>query len=218
MEQNSKIKNTAIAKLEGSWVMAAVATLVCYMLGVSLGLFSSAGTATPNPAEALDALSKSACLQTVFALLLLPLSWGLRVSFLTPAKGEKYKMGEVFDGYRSFVPVFMTMFLKQIYVLLWSLLLIVPGIVKYYSYSVTEFIMRENPDRKYNDAIEDSMKMMNGYKTKLFMLDLSLIGWFILSCLTLGIGFFFLLPYQQTCHAEFYLRLKEEIKDDSYLA
>lgn len=146
------------------------------------------------------------------------MAWGLRVSFLTVANGEKYNMGELFDGYHNFGPVFLTMFLKQIYVLLWSLLLIVPGIVKSYSYAMTEFLMRDNPELKYNEAIEESMNMMSGHKMQLFLLDLGLIGWAILSILTMGIGFLFLIPYQQTAHAEFYLCLKDEFDSGDNLA
>ena len=73
------------------------------------------------------------------------------------------------------------------------------------------FILKDEPELKYNAAIEKSMSMMNGYKMKLFLLDLSFIGWMILSVLTLGIGLLFLQPYMSTARAAFYEDLKAEL-------
>lgn len=102
------------------------------------------------------------------------------------------------------------MLLVEIYTSLWTLLFIVPGIIKHYSYAMTSFILADDPDIRYNDAIEMSMAMMDGKKKELFLIDLSMIGWFLLSCLTLGIGFLFLYPYNITAHAHFYESLKAE--------
>lgn len=74
---------------------------------------------------------------------------------------------------------------------------------------MTLFILKDEPELKYNAAIEKSMKMMSGYKMKLFLLDLSFIGWAILCILTLGLGFLFLSPYVTTAHAAFYEELKK---------
>ena len=108
--------------------------------------------------------------------------------------------------------------LINIFVFLWSLLLFIPGIVKYYSYSMAYFIKLENPQMNANDCITKSRILMEGNKMRLFMLDLSFIGWFFLSLLTLGIGSLWLTPYMQTAHAEFYKDLCEnqnEIHNDN---
>lgn len=96
------------------------------------------------------------------------------------------------------------------YTLLWSLLLIIPGIVKACSYAMTPYILYDNPKLQGNAAIELSMRMMRGHKMKLCVLYLSFIGWFLLCILTLGIGFLWLKPYVQASKAAFYEDVKEE--------
>ena len=95
-------------------------------------------------------------------------------------------------------------------------MLIIPGVIKAYSYAMTDFILKDKPEMKNNAAIEKSMAMMDGYKMKLFLLDLSFIGWFILCLFTFGIGFFFLQPYIQVAHAAFYENLKESRLESIY--
>lgn len=97
--------------------------------------------------------------------------------------------------------------LTYLYIFLWSLLLVIPGIIKSYSYAMTFFIAKENPDLTAEQAVLASMKIMDGNKMKLFLLDLSFIGWIILSMLTFGIGFIFVAPYMENAHAAFYEEL-----------
>lgn len=127
-------------------------------------------------------------------------------------RGSLY-IGKLFDGFKDFGRVWGTLILVAIYTILWTCLLIIPGIVKSYSYALTPFILKDEPELKYNAAIEKSMRMMDGYKMKLFLLDLSFIGWMILSILTLGIGLLFLQPYMNTARAAFYEDLKAELSD-----
>ena len=96
------------------------------------------------------------------------------------------------------------------FTILWSLLLVIPGIIKSYSYAMTSFILKDEPEMKNNAAIEKSMAMMEGNKMKLFMLDLSFIGWAILCIFTFGIGFLFLQPYVAISRAAFYEDLKAQ--------
>lgn len=79
-----------------------------------------------------------------------------------------------------------------------------------YSYGMTYYILKDNPELKYNGAIEKSMAMMEGHKMRLFLLHLSFIGWAILSCITAGLGFLLLIPYMATAQAGFYEDLKAE--------
>ena len=102
------------------------------------------------------------------------------------------------------------MFLMSIFIFLWSLLLVIPGIVKMFSYSMTPFILEENPELSANEAIDRSRAMMKGHKFDFFWLLLSFIGWFLLGLLTLGIGYLWLYPYMQTTAAAFY----EDVKAD----
>lgn len=109
--------------------------------------------------------------------------------------------------------------LKFIFLLLWHLLFIIPGIIKKYSYAMSDFIAYENPQLSAQEVIQKSEEMMKGNKGKLFLLNLSFIGWRILSIFTLGIGFFFLRPYVKMAYAEFYYELtftKETVIDEYY--
>lgn len=103
-----------------------------------------------------------------------------------------------------FTEAFLTNLLVDLFVLLWSLLLVIPGIVMAYAYSMTFFLMQENPDLKAMDAIRASRTMMKGRKWKLFCLDLSFIGWALLCALTAGLGNLLLMPYVMQAHTIFY--------------
>lgn len=99
-----------------------------------------------------------------------------------------------------------------IFILLWTLLLIIPGIVKSYSYSMAGFIMSENPEISAKEAMEMSMKMMDGNKFRLFCLRLSFIGWMLLGILTFGIGFLWIIPYMNAATAAFYDEVSRNVK------
>ena len=125
----------------------------------------------------------------------------------TNSDGKKIEL--VIEGFkRSFVNSFIAILLTRIFIMLWSLLLIIPGIIKAYAYSMTPYIIAENPEVDAMKAIDMSQEMMRGHKMELFFLHLSFIGWFILSLFTLGVGLFFLIPYIQTSVANFYLELR----------
>ena len=101
-------------------------------------------------------------------------------------------------------------FLMGLFIVLWSLLFLIPGIIKSFSYAMTPFILVERPELSANAAINESRRLMKGRKFDLFYLYLSFIGWFILSILSLGIGFLWLGPYVQTSLAAFYADVKAE--------
>lgn len=121
--------------------------------------------------------------------------------------GKKIEL--VIEGFkRSFINSFVATLLVGIFTFLWSLLLIIPGIIKSLAYSMTPYIIADEPGIDALDAIKKSQEMMRGHKMELFMLALSFIGWFLLGVLTFGIGMFFVLPYYQTTLANFYLELR----------
>ncbi len=100
-------------------------------------------------------------------------------------------------------------FWSGLYIILWSLLLIVPGIIKAYSYSMANYIMAENPEIKALDAMKKSEAMMDGHKLDLFILDLSFFFWHLLVAITLGIASIYLAPYVESTRVNYYLKLKE---------
>ena len=99
----------------------------------------------------------------------------------------------------------LVMFLKNLFIALWTLLFIVPGIIKMYSYRLVPYILKEHPELTGTQAITLSRKMMNGHKADAFVLDLSFLGWILLSALTCGIlHIFYVGPYIQATDAELY--------------
>ena len=113
--------------------------------------------------------------------------------------------------------VALTMFLKDLFTALWTLLLIVPGIVKSYEYKMIPYLLAENPEMDYHEAFAKSKEMMDGNKMNAFVLDLSFIGWFFLAALTLGIlGAFYVNPYYHQTQAELYLTLKKNNNYNQY--
>ena len=121
-------------------------------------------------------------------------------------------IGTLLDGFRSghYVNIVLTMFLRDLFTALWSLLLVVPGIVKHYEYLMVPYIIAENPAMDYKEAFQISKQMMDGQKGDAFVLDLSFIGWEFLSFITLGIvQIFYVGPYINVTWAEFYKVMRE---------
>ena len=124
-------------------------------------------------------------------------------------RGEDVSVGEAFAAFRIYKPSVVTMLVRGIYIWLWSLLFVIPGIVKTYAYSMVPYIIYENPNLTANQAIKISNKMTKGYKFDLFVLGLSFIGWQLLSAITGGIvGIFWVNPYMGLTHAGVYEDLK----------
>ena len=117
----------------------------------------------------------------------------------------------LFDGFKyKFGNAVLASLLYNIFIALWSMLFLIPGLVKTYSYAMTYYIMRDNPDMSANDAITASRKMMDGNKARLFGLHFSFFGWILLAGVTCGIGFLFVMPYMQAAQAAFYEDLKRK--------
>lgn len=140
------------------------------------------------------------------ALLLIggALSLGMAFAVLTTARRGEPRVEMLFSGFRRFGASLALYLLIAVFTFLWTLLLIIPGIIKAYSYSMSYFILVDCPEMPANQARKQSMALMQGHKWRLFCLDLSFIGWWLLCILTLGILSFWVLPYQQTARAKFY--------------
>lgn len=116
-------------------------------------------------------------------------------------------IGYAFDN--NYKNITKTMFFRDLFTVLWTLLFIIPGIVKSYEYQMIPYLLADNPQMTKEQAFEESKRMMQGQKWKAFVLDLSFIGWNILSELTLGIlGIFYVQPYMDATHAALYEALR----------
>ena len=193
---NSELKRKAKAQLGGklfsnAWLMA---LLVCVLVGA---ITTAAGSIVPG----LGAL-----------LILGSISYGSDALFLRQARsGESMEIGALFSGFSSdFGELFLLGFLSTLFAALWALLLVIPGIVKSYSWALIYYVKVDHPEYDWRQCMNESAAMMRGYKMQLFLLDLSFIGWYIVGSLCLGIGTLWVVPYHMAAHAQFY---KERCKD-----
>ena len=208
MDSITNYKNRALSALENKWGNFVAITFV---YGFIIGITQILSGDKDSPAIL-------HLIGLVLFILALPLTWGFQTLFLGAVRGGEATAKDMFEGYNKelFSRVLTTTLLYYVYVFLWSLLLLIPGCIKAYSYAMTPYILKDNPEMKNNAAIEESMRMMDGHKLELFLLDLSFIGWALLSLLTCGIGFLWLTPYMNMARVNFYADLKKasvEVKE-----
>lgn len=208
MDSITNYKNRALSALENKWGNFVAITFV---YGFIIGITQVLSGDKDSPAIL-------HLIGLVLFILALPLTWGYQTLFLGAVRGGDATAKDMFEGYNKelFSRVLTTTLLYYVYVFLWSLLLLIPGCIKAYSYAMTPYILKDNPEMKNNAAIEESMRMMDGHKLELFLLDLSFIGWAILSILTCCIGFLWLTPYMNMARVNFYEDLKKasvEVKE-----
>ncbi len=193
----SEIRSQARRNLEGYWTICAeiwlVLFVICFVIAGSDRLIFRSGV--PN---------------LISLLIWGPFCLAFAGIFLGIMRKEPVNVKDMFSGFKQFSRALVAYILMTVFVFLWTLLLIVPGIIAALSYSMTWFIMSEDPDIKPLDAINKSKQMMMGHKADLFWLYLSFIGWYLLSILSLGIGFLWLMSYIYTARSIFYLKLKGE--------
>lgn len=152
------------------------------------------------------------------ALLLVtgPFTLGLVYVTIDVFKNTKPEVNRMFEGFKRFADAFVLYLLQQIFIALWSLLLVIPGIIKSYSYSMAYYIMNDSKEPiSANDAITESRTLMDGHKWELFCLDISYIGWLILCLLTLGILSFWVQPKMAASKYAFYLHItgKDQVQE-----
>ena len=142
-----------------------------------------------------------------------PINVGVQTFFLRNSSGEAegFHLG---DGFKyNYLNVVKTMFFMNLWILLWTLLFIVPGIIKSYSYRLVPYILAENPDIDTNEVLRRSEQLMRGNKWETFIYDLSFIGWYILGIFFL-VSVFWVQPYKLSCDAELYRLLAGKSGED----
>jgi uncharacterized membrane protein len=133
---------------------------------------------------------------------------GFSLFVMNSVRRSQPAIGNLLDGFGMFPRVLFLIILQIVFIFLWSLLLVIPGIIKSFAYAMTPYVLKDNPELSRLEAIERSRLMMKGNKWRLFVLWLSFIGWFFVGLLTLGIGFFWIGPYIYTTMAAFYEDIK----------
>ena len=186
MRSNSEYKTAARAALKGNWASSALTAFVQFLLSAGM-------------------------LVNIFVLN--PLVTGFRNALRKLMHREDDDVfGQSFNiGFSDYTHKVATDLLRDVYTMLWGLLLWVPGIIKTYAYSCVDFLVVDKPDLGADATIKLSREMMKGHKWQLFCLDLSFIGWALLCAIfTAGIGFFWLSPYVKTARVAFYEDLAAE--------
>lgn len=208
MKTIKELKEESLGVLEGKWSKIVSVFFVYSIIMIALGSIG-------NPESKNLSIVIISAIASIISLIVNPaLLFGFNMYALKFSRNQEVEFNSFFDGFKYFRKAFNTYYLRSIYTFLWSLLLIVPGIVKSITYSQTLFILSDNPSISAEQAITRSMEMMNGYKWKYFQLQLSFIGWAVLSILTLGIGFLWLAPYVYVSNAKFYEDLKSKQSDN----
>lgn len=147
-----------------------------------------------------------------------PISVGFLSYILNLKRNGNQKFNDLFSGFKRFSDYFVTFLLVSLYTFLWTLLFIVPGIIKSISYSQALYIIHDNPGMSPKEAIKKSQEMMKGHKMEYFVLILSFLGWNILNIFTLGIlNIFFVGPYVNSTYALYYEKLIENDKPQENL-
>lgn len=219
MRFNQDYKNAALDRLHGNWAAVVIATLVTILL---CGLFTG-GSAVPQYfPQATTGLLYWVCggsfLLTLFVInpLIVGYDNAMRLFY---ERGDIEVLRNLFKiATTNYLHKVGGMFLMELKVFLWSLLLVVPGIVMSFSYAMTPYILEEHPEIGVWEASRRSQEMMRGHKWRLFCLELSFIGWSLLAILSLGIGFLWLIPYMEVTEVAFYNDLKAQQGEEAVTA
>lgn len=211
----SEIKKQSLIALKGKWGLAVLITFLFFLIYIVVPtIFEiplSGGFDSWLDSDS-ESTYKADIFNIVYSFVLIPFYVSFYWFFLSLSRLETPKVSQLFTIYADWETskrVFLTSILQGIFIFLWTLLLIIPGIIKSLAYSQYYFVLRDHPEYSITEAITESRKLMDGYKWKYFLLNLSFIGWSILAIITLGIGFLWLIPYITTCLAAFYDKVTE---------
>lgn len=203
MKTRAELKAMAKESLQGKYGDAIVITVLLFIISALIG----GGTAafTTNMSE-----ENAEIIESIVELILSGLfTFGYLSFFLKISRNEDVEINELWSKTSMFMTFIAAAILISLFTTLWTLLLIIPGIIAAYSYQMTLYILLDNPDMNVMDAIKESKRMMKGHKMDYFVLQLSFIGWIILGIFTLGILYLWLVPYMSVTMCNFYNNLKE---------
>ena len=212
MKTNSQIRQESLALLKGNWGSAVGVTLVFMLLLYASSLIATAiGMLIGTPIGDSEGLLAQTLIMIASILIVFPLTLSAAMLFLSYQRGtEPLKANGLFKAFKKpYYGKSIGLFLLiSIFTALWTMLFIVPGIIKSLAYCLAPYILADNPELSANEAINQSVKMMKGYKMRLFLIWLGYTGFALLSVLALGIPLLWLYPYYQVVMAKFY----EEVK------
>ena len=196
--------------LQGKEKPFAIAAIIFYAINYSVTFLSQfIGEFVNEPIIAMLAST----INLAFSLLVTPvLGFGMVIISMKVIRGMDIVANDIFAGFKRWNSIVLLNFLRSIYIMLYMLLLIVPGILKSLSYAMSDYILADNPDMNPGDVLKKSEEMMKGHRWEYFKLEFSFVGWYILSVFTLGILLLWVVPRNHTAIALFY----EKLKTDTY--
>lgn len=183
----SELKTKAKEQLKGNLAMFIGVVLLGYMI-ISIASFTVIGS----------------------LILAGPLYLCFSLFSLNITRTRKGDINTFFKGFDQFGSSFVAGLLTTLYTILWSFLFFIPGIIASLSYSMTFFILADNPKMSGSDAIKKSKEMMKGHKMELFVLTLSFFGWWLLALITFGIAYIYVIPYYSLTISNFYETIKSD--------
>lgn len=206
---NQDYKNTALAALKGNWAPAVLASVFYILVLLIFQVPAQMPQFASLPMNAMTWVMGGSTLAVL--LFVMPLAFGFLNAFRKLLDdGDNAVLGNSFRlGFTRYLHTILTMVFMGLKTFLWTLLFIIPGLVMAFAYAMTPYVMMDHPELSAWEASKVSRQMMKGHKFDLFYLELSFIGWDILSILTLGIGLFWLTPYMMTSMAAFYNDIKK---------
>ena len=206
-------RDTARQKLAGNWKSAILAGLIAWVLGGLIVSVAVSGTITVDGERyslpsiqnwLLSALKISSLVTIVNLILGGVIRQGYATFLLKQYDGAQREIRDLFSQFHRFGDGFCLRLLEGVFIFLWTLLLIIPGIIAAFRYAMAPFLMAENEEMTASEALSASSELMDGHKWELFCLNFSFIGWELLSGFTFGIGALFLIPYMNAAYAAFY--------------
>ncbi len=148
----------------------------------------------------------------IYGFLSNPIEVG-KCAFFCKARSGDVDFSYLFSAFKEgrYMVTVKLMFWRMLYVWLWSMLFVIPGVIKSLEYTLIPYLITENPNLSKERVFEISKRTMEGEKANLFFLNLSFIGWYLLGILSCGIGIYFILPYHQATKAEFYACMRAKM-------
>ena len=187
----AEIKAQAKEQLRGKVGMFFLITLIVYAISFALAFIPVVGVIATY-------------------IVMPPLSVGMVMIYLDVTYGDNVEVATLFKGFNMMGKSIALFLLILLFTMLWSMLFVIPGIIKGYSYSMAFYILAENPDMTAREALNESKAIMAGHKMDFFVLQLSFILWALLTAVTFGIASIYVMPYQQLTFTNFYHNIKRQ--------
>lgn len=189
---NAQICQKARQSLSGQWNFVAGATFLYLLIVCGVGSIPVFGSLASY-------------------LIAGPLGAGYFLLMLKLANSQEVRLADLFSGFYNYLTACITYILVVLFTVLWSLLLLVPGVIAFLSYSFVYLILAADPQLPAREVIATSKKLTEGYKWQIFKLYCRFVGWFLLGFLTLGLGFLWVIPYFNQALTQLYLNSKDAL-------